>query len=418
MPKDKNILLIAYHFPPIRVSSGLQRTLSLAKYLKENSWLPSVLSISPSAYEAVSQDQLKDIPDYVEVVRAKGWNTEKLFSKLGGYPSFLALPDRWISWLFGGVIAGRKVIKQKQISVIWSTFPIATAHFIGLVLNRLSGVTWVADFRDSMVEDDYPVDEKQRKVYLWLEKKVIARATKVVFTTEGARQMYIERYPDIDPERFAVIPNGYDEEAFKKAEQLVSKDKPKSRVLRLTHSGIIYPTERDPTALFDALSELKKGGQINADTLQIILRASVHDHLFEPMLKSREIQDIVKLEPSVGYAEALAEMLESDALLLFQASNCNHQIPAKLYEYFRARKPIFALTDKRGNTAEALRMAGISTIVELNDKSEIKQGLIQLMEQVGEGSAPVASSSIAEQYSRRSLAKTYSKILDSVYNSA
>jgi len=63
-------------------------------------------------------------------------------------------------------------------------------------------------------------------------------------------------------------------------------------------------------------------------------------------------------------------------------------------------------------------MAGISTIVELNDKSEIKQGLIQLMEQVGEGSAPVASSSIAEQYSRRSLAKTYSKILDSVYNSA
>jgi len=49
-------------------------------------------------------------------------------------------------------------------------------------------------------------------------------------------------------------------------------------------------------------------------------------------------------------------------LLLLQASNCNSQIPAKVYEYLRAGKPILALTDPEGDTATLLRNLGINTI--------------------------------------------------------
>ncbi|WP_276678948.1 hypothetical protein [Nitrosomonas europaea] len=41
--------------------------------------------------------------------------------------------------------------------MIWSTYPIATAHLIGLTLQRLTGIPWMADFRDPMVQPDYPV---------------------------------------------------------------------------------------------------------------------------------------------------------------------------------------------------------------------------------------------------------------------
>ena len=64
------------------------------------------------------------------------------------------------------------------------------------------------------------------------------------------------------------------------------------------------------------------------------------------------------LAPPIGYGEALAEMISSDALLILQASNCNDQIPAKLYECLRARRPILGLTDPAGDTAAALRAAG------------------------------------------------------------
>ena len=69
-------------------------------------------------------------------------------------------------------------------------------------------------------------------------------------------------------------------------------------------------------------------------------------------LQKRSIGDIVYLEKGVSYQEALEEMLSVDALLIFQAKNCNHQIPAKIYEYFRANKPIFAITDKEGRYSQ------------------------------------------------------------------
>lgn len=98
----KKALLIAYHFPPIRVSSGIQRTLSLTRYLNEHDWQPSVLSIAPRAYEKTSEDQLKDVPGHIEVKRAAGWDTARHLSISGRYLRFMAMPDRWVSWLLGG----------------------------------------------------------------------------------------------------------------------------------------------------------------------------------------------------------------------------------------------------------------------------------------------------------------------------
>ena len=52
------------------------------------------------------------------------------------------------------------------------------------------------------------------------------------------------------------------------------------------------------------------------------------------MNERRGIQDLIELAPLVPYeGRAFAEQLAADGLLLFQAANCNHQIPAKLYEY-------------------------------------------------------------------------------------
>ena len=65
------------------------------------------------------------------------------------------------------------------------------------------------------------------------------------------------------------------------------------------------------------------------------------------------------MEPGVSFRNAVAEMLSADGLLIFQASNCNHQIPAKVYEYFRAKRPIFAMTDPKGDTASLLKSMGI-----------------------------------------------------------
>src|SRR5690606_2569756 len=131
-------------------------------------------------------------------------------------------------------------------SVIWSTFPIASAHLIGLSLHRLTGLPGVADMRDSMVEDDYPKEPFERRVVGWVERQCIARARATVFTTPGAAALAAGRHADVPADRLRVIGNGYDEEAFQGALSDAAEAQPPNRPLTLLHSGILYPEERDP----------------------------------------------------------------------------------------------------------------------------------------------------------------------------
>ena len=49
----KRVLMIAFHFPPLAGSSGIQRTLRFARHLPQFGWEPLVLTAHPRAYERV-----------------------------------------------------------------------------------------------------------------------------------------------------------------------------------------------------------------------------------------------------------------------------------------------------------------------------------------------------------------------------
>src|SRR5690349_24233327 len=100
------VLMIAYHFPPLRGSSGIQRTLRFCQYLPEFGWTPLVLTANERAYESVDQASLREIPEGLVVRRAFALNTARHLAIAGRYPARLAIPDRWVSWVLGGVLAG------------------------------------------------------------------------------------------------------------------------------------------------------------------------------------------------------------------------------------------------------------------------------------------------------------------------
>ncbi len=415
----KHVLMVAFHYPPVQVSSGVQRSLAFSRYLQEHGWDPVVLTAHPRAYPAISDNQMKDIPESVPVKRAFALDTSKHISIGSKYPGILALPDRWIGWWFGGIWSGLQLIRKYRPKVIWSTYPIATAHLIGLTLQRLTGLPWVADFRDSMTELDYPQAGPKRRAYLWIEKKVVRACTKAVFTTPGAVRMYRERYPELPKDKWLLLPNGYNEEIFSEIEADLLKDKSTKKRQRrdpfvLVHSGVIYPSERDPRPFFQALANLRQRHAIDASRLRVILRATGHDALYQPMIEELGIDDIVFLEPGVSYRDALKEMMSADALLILQATSCNHQVPAKVYEYFRARRPVLSFTDRAGDTAIALSEAGLSDMAPLDDKEEIQRVLLSFIEKLELGSAAVANDKSVQRYSRQAAAKTLAGWLDLV----
>jgi glycosyltransferase involved in cell wall biosynthesis len=409
------VLMIAYHYPPMRGSSGIQRTLKFSRYLGEHDWHPVVLSANPRAYASISDDQMKEIPVDVPVHRAFALDTSRHLAIKGRYLGALALPDRWASWWFGGVAAGLRLIRKYRPEVIWSTYPIATAHLIALCLHRLTGIPWVADMRDPMTDTSYPPDPVTRRVYQWIERQTVLHCDLVVCTTPGTIKMYRERFPDIPESRFSLIENGYDEENFASAEAaLPEATAPNTGPFVLVHSGVIYPSERDPIPFFQALAELASQGRISSETLHVRLRATGHDEYLKKLIEEYKIGGLVTLAPPVIYREALSEMLTADGLLVLQAANCNHQIPAKLYEYVRARRPILALTAPGSDTANTLTAAGVNTIGRLDSKSDIVEKLVQFLDLAKAGESQIPTVEAARLYSRRSRSSELAALLDQV----
>ena len=402
--------MVAYHFPPLAGSSGIQRTLRFAQQLPEFGWEPIVLTADPRAYERTSTDLVPEVSERTVVARAFALDTARHLSVRGRYPVFLARPDRWMTWQYAAVPAGMRLIRQHQPNAVWSTYPIATAHVIGARLARRSRLPWIADFRDPMAQPGYPEDPKIWKSFDRIEKRAVDEARYCVFTTPGAAREYTRRYP-FAADRITVIENGFDEESF----AAIPAESPQPLhpgAITLLHSGIVYPWERDPTELFAAIARLAEKGKLRPGELVLRFRAANHDELLRSLAQRYRIESFVELLPPTSYRPALLEMQNADGLLVLQASNCNDQIPAKLYEYLRARRPIVALTDPNGDTAGVARAAGIDTIAPLDSIDEIEELLQRFIAAVRSGRAPLPSPEFVARASRRERARALAGLLD------
>jgi hypothetical protein len=397
----KRVLMIAYHYPPMLGGSGMQRTLAFTQYLPRAGWEPVVLSVTPGAYPV--REAVTASPAY----RSYALDTARHLALRGRYPGLLAQPDRWISWWLSAVPAGLRLIRHYRPQAIWSSYPIATAHLIGLTLHRLSGLPWIADQRDPMIDGDYPPDPRRYRIHRWIEQQAMQRGAAVVCTTPGAASALRTRCPN---GRVELIENGYDEASFIAAEVIAPPVRSSGAPFRLLHSGVIYPSERDPRALFTALRQLRSGGVLRAENFRLVLRATGHDDYLRPLL--RGLEDMVELAPPLPYREGLADMMHADGLLLLQAANCNHQIPAKMYEYLRARRPLLALTHLDGDTARALRSAGIDTIAPLDEAKDVAAALAQFLHLCRLQQAPLAAAETIAAHSRAARTRELAALLE------
>lgn len=407
----KSILIIAFHFPPFQGSSGLHRTLSWARHLSNQGWDVTVLTASSFAYRNARDENLALIPKNVKVIRALALDTTRHLAFRGRYLGLLTIPDQYQSWIVSGCIAGFLRCLRQRPALIVSTYPIPSAHYIARFLNRVTKIPWVADFRDPMVQENYPPDPRQRRVLQRLERSCMRNASRILVTTRGTRRRYAETYPEIVSDKLCVIPNGYDQNMFEGV-QCTASTKQGTDII-LLHSGALYKRERDPAYLFEALGKLKERNVPELDRLRVVFRGTGDISYFEELAQRHGVGALVEFRNPVSYQNAISEMLSADGLLVLQAGTCNDQIPAKVYEYIRARRSILALTDPCGDTGKLLASCSITSVAQL-DEAELITSLLKkfLGGDVRQFTAP--DDFDVEQFSRQRIAMRAADIFSSV----
>lgn len=376
----KHALFVAFHFPPEASSSGVLRTLKYVRYLTDYGWRVTVLTAREDAYPLRDPGPLSQLPASARVVRTRFLNTKRHLAVRGVYPAWLAVPDVWIGWLPWALAAGRRVLREDPAQLVYSTSPHATAHLIAGRLARAHALPWVADFRDPWFEE--PPEPGTPQVVHWaarrLERRTVTAAAHVVSATAHQRETFRARYPELPAGKFSAIFNGYDEADF--------ADRPEAAAggddtFTLVHAGNVNPEFRDPRPLFRAVRRLADAGQL--DPVAVRLRfvgggpygesAEVRRCLAETGLTDR-----VEFLPRVGFEEALREIAGATALLLLQASpDTQDLVPAKLYEYLRAQKPVLALC-LPGAVGEVLRETGGGLTAAPADAAALDRALLEL----------------------------------------
>ena len=412
----KKILLISYHFPPSVAVGGI-RIANFVKYLPSFGWTPYVLTIKDHYLKKIDTDRLNDIGTvkifqtgqfptiingYLKLkalyyslltkrhvtiseledsyVRSNANNSdpEKIPRKLKRWFTslFLMLPDGERNWIIPAVFRAVREIRQEKIDCILTSSPPHSVHLIGFLLKLITGVRWVADFRDPWIT---PVSRKAHltcdlavKIERWMEYKVIQHADIVLTTTGMLCNKFRESYRTMPQNKFLCLTNGYDREVFSKCRHLKKYEK-----FTLTYTGTLY-VGRTPEPVFNALRELILENKINPQDISVKLVGDckyVDGFPTAKMIRLYALESVVELSDQIPHPEALKIIQRSHLALLFQPDQpfC---IPAKVYDYMGLGIRILALAEE-GSTSDLIKATGVGRAFSHSNIQGIKEFIYQ-----------------------------------------
>lgn len=459
--KVKRVLLIAYYFPPI-AATGSMRPLNFCRHLKALGWDPSVLSTDAvSVYPPQPGDQklLDRVPADVPVFRVGHSNPrtkliqfrerigqwfsrgvsaappalqiaaiapDRVARRPNGPRSFLRVaceaalefPDPQYRWFRPAVRAMARLPIQERPDVIWATGGPWTNLLVGKRLAKRWKVPFIADFRDPWVggHGRFSTAYLHRREAL-LERSVCASAACVILNTEELRERFCQSYPEYQ-EKFVTLTNGYAVELEEFYAQLQRQQDPKIRPnrqsaspLEICHFGTVYGN-RSPVALFQAVEELAAAGLVEPSQIRLRFVGAwdVPDSTCEQHAKKLEERGILKREPPVPHQQCLKEMGQSDVLLILQ-QNYPLQIPAKIYEYIVAGRPLLILGGD-GATANLVQRNRLGHCCP-NTVSDIKAAVQSMVS--GGVRLPAPASADTAQFSYRVLSARLAELLTVVF---
>lgn len=342
----KKVLIISYLFPPAG-GGGVIRTTKFVKYLPQFDWQVYILAPKKAFYPIEDKSLLKEIPKEVEIIRVKyfepgfwfSWRYWQSLLKYFLYP-WLLVPDNQAFWILPAVIAGYRLIKKEKIKLIYTSAAPYSDHLVGWILKKLTGVKWVADFRDEWTSN--PFIRYPTKLHYWLnrfwEKKVISSADQVI----AVSWPIVEHFKSLSSKRnkFATLTNGFDQEDFSGPEYRRGKN------FKILYAGTLY----------------------NDDSL----------YLFEAALRQLKLKNIkldyLGLSRRVSHSKAIREIQQAD-LLLFILDPIYRPgvITGKLFEYLAAKRPILGLAPQDTEAVKLIKKFQAGLVAHPQHITEIKE---------------------------------------------
>ncbi len=345
--------------------------------------------LAPGDPKWVSTDDDTRVPGTVAVHRVRFVGPrarrlgDELFGKRGSglalaharhfFPRLL-VPDEFVLWVLTATPAAVRLVRRHGIDVVMTSSSPASVHLVGAAAKRATGVPWIADVRDSLLANpDRRTDRALVRVKRTGERGIALLVAQYADAVVAATEAISGELESIGASPVTLIRNGCDFEDFAGLKYSAGNR------FRLTHTGSFYG-ERDPRPVLRAVA---------ASNANVIVRFAGD---FRPRDRAYAsdlgLADRIEVHGHVPRRRALALQRDSEALLLLVPDSRGLGrgiVPAKLFEYLAAGRPILAAVPPDGEAAAIVRDADAGDVVAPDDVDAIRWALARLLERFDEG---------------------------------
>jgi hypothetical protein len=353
-------------------------------YFEQWGWQAHVLAVHPDFVQGVQDPLLcKTIPSQIPVTYTKAVPLQ--YTRRIGMES---LGLRCLPFLLQ---AGDRLLRQQSFDLVYFSTAIFPVMSLGSRWLKRFGVPYVLDFQDLWLKDYY----SQTKILppgghfkygfaqlqaKFLEPQAVCKATHVISVSPAYVQTFRDRYPQVSPEQYTVLPFGAPETDFKLLSSLGLQQQ------------IFDPQDGSRHWVY-----VGRGGQDMALALQSLFLAIQSDRrdyperwqavrlhfvgtsyapgdravkTVEPIAQALGVADLVTEYPHrLPYFEALQILTESDAILLIGSSDPRYTA-SKLYSCVLARKPILAIFHTQSSVVNILHRCQAGQVVTFTDTTQ------------------------------------------------
>jgi len=375
------VLLVTMYFPPAG-GGGVQRPLKMATHLPSLGIETHVLA--PDDPKWLHRDEELPPPTQAFVHRARYLGprarmpseelhglegTDKLVAQAKLAYRRILLPDASVTWMPTAVPAAVRLVKREGIDAVITTSPPLSMNLIGASVKRLTGIPWIADLRDSVVQN---ADLRFEKKAVQAKEKALEQVVRVIARSADAVVAVSEPIADevrgFEPAgEVRVIPNGCDFDDFAGLEYHSGER------FRLTHTGSFFG-KRNPRPFLEALA--------SSGLDDVVARfAGDFRSADREWVDGLGLGDRLELLPYLPHRRALELQRDSEAnlLLLPDAGGRGRVVPSgKIFEYLAAERPILAAVPPDGAAAKLVRETGAGVVVAPDDQKAIREALLGL----------------------------------------
>ncbi len=437
----KKVLIVSYYFPPCG-GPGSIRILKFIKYLKSYGWQPVILTVNDADFHAKDENLLYEIPPDVKVFRTKILEPYQLYRQLTGKKqhepvdvatipeqkkpgkslrdkiaefirAVFFIPDARLGWMPFALRKGIQIINQfDDIELIFSSAPPFTCHVTGFLLSKITGIPWVADFRDPWTQAYFYVNRPYlpNKIEEKLEKKLFKSADGIVSINKYILNDINDKYNLHENKKFFIIPNGYDSTDFENIAPV------QYNAFTIVYTGSLNP-KMSPKVFLEAIGELCSENREFAQNIKLVFVGRMPGEI-RTYFENNRIKHAVNIINHVPHKESLKYLLSADLLLLIVPEYKQSKIimTTKIFDYIKAKKPILALTPE-SEAANLIKETNSGYIVSPNDKQTIKARVLKTYSLWRSNSLTLDSNDdVISRFDRRLLTKKLAITFDSVCN--